>query len=172
MKTLTQFEKYNENNLGAICLIAPGLINSNTSKEINRLNGFRDSKIILLSYTDDYSINTFIELCIKLEKEGYFVVIEFNHKIFQEIKQRGIQYIGIILNDNIIETFRIDLEKIYSEMENIYLNFYFDKEEIYKINHLIKKHSNRILELMSPQYNIRQAISEYEFMKKNYYKYI
>lgn len=169
---LSKFERYNSRRDGNIFVVSPGLINSISSKDLNRLLTNKDPQIVLLSYFDYNDMDTFIDIAFRLSKEGYQVVLRYDTYVLAEILKRKIKYVSITLDKEIIQPFFRYLQQyIYKEMEPVILDYYAT-DTIYKVNKFLKENTHRNLVLMNYRFNIKQAITEYLFMKRDRYQYI
>lgn len=172
MITLNNFEKYNYRDFGGLFLVAPGLVNSETTKNLTHLRSNIDSQVILMSFEADDDCDTFLELAIKLQKQGYQVIVEYNPWLFDQIKLRNINYIAIVPNPDIVDGLKLELEKIYNEVSDVYVKYYVDLTNIMKASKEIKDGTDRVLEMMTFKYQIKNAITEYNYMKYKFYRYI
>lgn len=165
-----EFEKIAHKPNGNIYIVSPGIVNSKSGIDLKLFN--RKPKIILLSYKESDSIETFLNISKELKRQGYQVLIEYDKNIFEKILENNIEYIGIFPTLKIVPDIRDLLEQEIYENEYVFAHYYIDIDDVIKVNNIIKENTNKYLELMSYQYNIKQAIDEYIFLKRDKCQYI
>lgn len=164
-------EKYAYKKNGELFVMAPGLLNSLTSKDLRKTREANDLQIIVLRHEIDDDTETFLSICRKLVYEGYQVVVEYSDWVLHHILLRDIKYTAIIPHKDIIKPLTVKMSDIYEETA-VYLTKFYNNGEIYGIIDKIKNETNRYLELMSAKFNLKQALTEYKFMEQPQYKYI
>ena len=170
MLSLNNFESYNVNTKGNLFIVAPGLVNEYSFAN-KHSNYIEKRNIILLSRDVDDNVETFVDTCYKLSLQGYQVVVEYDYFSFDYIMKNKVKYVAIFPNHFIISIIKTMIENDTLQ-HSTYVKYYDDLESIHKICNKIAKNTNKHLQLMNSEFNIKAAIEEYLFMNEESYKYI
>lgn len=174
MINTTHFEIFNYRPGGNVIVVAPGLMNPESMKGINDKPTTVDPNIIIIpseSYYKAQNKKAFFELLESLARQGNQVLIEYNDDLWRDVKSYDVDCMTMVPAPEIVLGLDKILQENYSFMKKIYNEYYIEDLIINNIIKELLKHP-RFLVIMSSTFNMRKALSEYAFFKKDRYRYV
>lgn len=155
---------------GNIFLLAPGLINTESCKDLSKRTSIHDAQIIIIP---NNSINlSNIDILNILKNQGYQVLIEYTDDLYKDLIQSYIQFVSVFPDKDIINLLGEVLLRNYNDMEFIYNRFFMDSKIESHIVKILKCNTYKILKIANPNFNLRNAINEFIFFNKEYFIYV